>query len=134
VADHGRRPAAPGQASGYITGMADLARFADEHVAAFNAAVASADFGGFLARLTDDAVVRFENVPGAGTLEFTGRAAYTAAYEQQPPDDQIDITAPPRADEGAIVIPFAWRRDGAQGTMRLSLRGGQVAGLIVTFA
>ena len=95
--------------------------------------MASGDFGGFLAGFTDDAVVRFENVPGAGPLEFAGRAAYTAAYEQQPPDDQIDISEPARDDGGTVVIPFAWRRDGALGTMRLGARDGHIDRLTVTF-
>jgi len=41
--------------------------FAREHVAAFNATVAGRTFDGFLAGFSDDALVRFENVPGAGT-------------------------------------------------------------------
>jgi hypothetical protein len=114
--------------------MMDWARFADRHVAAFNAAVAGGDFGGFLAGFTDDAVIRFENVPGAGVLEFAGRPAYTAAYAQQPPDDQIDIAEPPRDDDGTVVIPFAWRRDGARGTMRLGVRDDHVTRMTVIFA
>jgi hypothetical protein len=33
---------------------------------------------------------------------------------------------------GAMVIPFAWRRDGAQGTMRLQLLDGRIARMTVT--
>ena len=32
------------------------------------------------------------------------------------------------------MIPFAWRRDGAAGTMRLALADGRIAEMIVTFA
>ncbi len=47
--------------------------FAEQHAAAFNAAVMAGDFAGFLDGFTDDAVIRFENVPGAGSLEYSGR-------------------------------------------------------------
>jgi hypothetical protein len=107
--------------------------YADEHMIAFNRSAATGDFAGFLARFADDASVRFENVPGAGVLEFTGRADYTAAYDRQPPDDQIDITGPVRDDEGTLVIPFAWRHHGSPGTLRLTLRSGQIQRMVVTF-
>jgi hypothetical protein len=107
--------------------------YADEHTADFNRGVVTGDFARFLTRFADDATVRFENVPGAGVLEFTGREAYTAAYEHQPPDDQIDITGPVGDDEGTLVIPFAWRRDRSPGTLRLTLRGHQIERMVVTF-
>ncbi len=50
-----------------------------------------------------------------------------------PPDDQIDIAGPPREDDGAVVIPFAWRRDGSRGTMRLALANGSITRMTVTF-
>jgi hypothetical protein len=106
---------------------------ADRHVAAFNDAVASGDFGDFLDRFDDAAVIRFENVPSAGVLEFAGRPAYAEAYARMPPDDQIDIAGPPREDDGAVVIPFAWRRDGSRGTMRLALANGSITRMTVTF-
>jgi hypothetical protein len=74
-----------------VVGVLSVEEFAAEHVAAFNAAVTSGDFASFLQRFGDAAVVRFENVPGAGTVEFVGRAAFSAAYEQQPPDDLIEV-------------------------------------------
>jgi hypothetical protein len=107
---------------------------AAEHVAAFNDAVASGDFAAFLERFADDAVMRFENVPGAGVLEFPGRAAYAAAYARQPPDDQISIAGPVHDRDGTIVIPFVWRRDGTAGAMRLTLRDGRISRLVVAFA
>jgi hypothetical protein len=112
----------------------DAEEFARQHVAAFNDAVARGDFSGLLARFTDDAVMRFENVPGAGTLEFAGRDAYTLAYERQPPDDAMDVVGPMRDEDGAVVIPFAWRRDGAPGEMRLTLRDERICRAVVVFA
>lgn len=96
------------------------------HVSEFNDAVAAKNFSEFLRLFTDDAVIRFENVPGAGQLEFAGRAAYTKAYAEQPPDDQIDISglAEPGEYGHEIVVPFAWRRDGRTGTMRLTYTQG----------
>jgi SnoaL-like domain len=118
------------------------------HVAAFNQAVESADFDAFLATFADDATIRFENLP-AGELEFAGRPAYTAAYEQRPPDDQIDIAGPigwvavePFAGDAAadaagdateVIIPFAWRRDRASGTIRLLVASGLIQRMVVRF-
>jgi hypothetical protein len=84
-------------------------------------------------RFADDALMRFENVPGAGTLEFAGRPAIAAAYEQQPPDDQVDPAGPAREEDGAVVIPFAWRRDGAPGMMRLTVSDDRISRIVVTF-
>ncbi len=100
----------------------DAAVLAARHVSAFNDAVAARNFSEFLCLFTDDAVIRFENVPGVGQLEFAGREAYTKAYAKQPPDDEIDINgrAEPDEDGGGVVVPFAWRRDGSRGTIRLT--------------
>src|SRR5580658_8485554 len=65
--------------------------FVADFVAAFNDGVSSGDFSRHLARFTDDAVMRFENLPAAGDLEFAGRQAYTAAYAERPADDQIEL-------------------------------------------
>ncbi len=108
--------------------------FAVRHVAAFNRAVETGDFASFLTRFADDAVIRFENVPGAvGVLEFAGRAAYTAAYADQPPDDQIDIVGSVRQEKDVIVISFAWRSDGGPGIMRAVVSAGLIAGMSVQF-
>ena len=103
------------------------------HVAAFNDAVAAGDFGPFLLRFADDAVIRFENLPGGLDLEFAGRAAYTRAYQEQPPDDQMDVDGPVTVDGPRLAVPFAWRRDGARGTMRLVHVDGLITGMTVVF-
>src|SRR5215831_7741309 len=87
--------------------MDDPQAFADAHIAAFNDAVLTQDFNRFIERFSDDAKMRFENVPGAGELEFNGSPAIAAAYAQQPPDDEIVLTGPARSDGEAVVIPFA---------------------------
>lgn len=108
--------------------------FAEQHVAAFNAAVTAGDFAGFLDGFTDDAVIRFENVPGAGSLEYSGRPAYEAAYAENPPDDQLDIAGIVEHRGGDVIIPFAWRRDpGSRGIMRLARGDEGISKLTVTF-
>jgi len=102
----------------------EAAALAAHHVVEFNDAVAARNFSLFLLLFTDDAVIRFENVPGAGTLEYTGRDAYTKAYAEQPPDDKIDITGDVRIEDGDVVVPFCWQGDEGPGTMRLRYRQG----------
>jgi mannose-6-phosphate isomerase-like protein (cupin superfamily) len=93
----------------FVTGLVD----------AFNSGVASGDFARLLELLTDDAVVRFESVPGAKAARYPGREAYTAAYLHTPPDDQLDLAGDPREEEGAVLVDFTWRRDRSPGLMRL---------------
>ena len=109
-----------------MTGLTqiDAAVLVAHHVAEFNDAVAAGNFYQFLTLFTDDAVVRFENVPGAGTLEFTGRDDYTRAYAEQPPDDKIDIAGLVAVHDDEAVVPFTWRHDEARGTMRLRYAEG----------
>jgi hypothetical protein len=104
----------------------EAAVLAAHHVSEFNDAVAAKNFFEFLCLFTDDAVIKFENVPGAGQLEYAGRKAYTKAYAEHPPDDQIDISGRAKPDENGdgVVVPFAWRRDGSPGTLRLTYTKG----------
>jgi len=94
------------------------------HVASFNAAVASRDYSEFLHLFADDAVIRFDNLPDGGALEFAGRDAYTDAYLQRPPEDEIDITGIAQAHGDELTVPFAWRHDGAPGALRLTYSPG----------
>jgi steroid Delta-isomerase len=55
-----------------------------EHVAAFNAAARTGDWGSFAERFTPAAVMRFTGVPAG---PFTGREAIARAYAEQPPTD-----------------------------------------------
>ncbi len=102
----------------------EAAALAAHHVAEFNDAVSACNFALFLLLFTDDAVIRFENVPGAGTLEFKGRDAYTRAYADRPPGDKVDISGDVRIDGTDVAVPFTWHRDGAPGTMRLRYSAG----------
>jgi hypothetical protein len=102
----------------------EAAELAAHLVAEFNDAVAACNFSLFLLLLSDDAVIRFENVPGEGTLEYTGRDAYTQAYAEQPPDDKIEISGDVRIEDGGVVVPFTWKRDKDPGTLRLRYAQG----------
>jgi quercetin dioxygenase-like cupin family protein len=108
--------------------------FVAEYIAVFNAAVATGDYAPLLRCFADDAVLRFENVPPtAVTLEFAGREAYTAAYAENPPDDQIDLAGEPRADAGHVTAAFAWRRDRAPGMLDFVIADGVISSLTVRF-
>jgi hypothetical protein len=101
---------------------------AEEHVAAFNAAVRSADFTEFVRRFHPEAVMTFVGPPVG---PFTGRAEIAAAYAAQPPDDTMEIRSV-RSEGDAELIAFRWS-GGGTGTMRLRRRDGLVAELTVIF-
>lgn len=108
--------------------------FLSEYVTTFNSSVASGDFTAVLDRFSDEAVLRFENVPPeSSTLEFAGRRAYTAAYNDNPPDDQIDLTGEPTVDGAHLVGTFTWRRDGGTGVLDLTVAGGLIQSMTVIF-
>lgn len=108
--------------------------FVAEYVAAFNAAVAAGDYAALLRWFSDSAVLRFENVPpAAATLQFVGRQAYTAAYAENPPDDQIDLVGVPRAEGGHVTVAFAWRRDQSPGMLDFVITDGVISSLTVSF-
>jgi hypothetical protein len=114
--------------------MPPSAAFVTDYVEVFNAAVASGDFEPLLARYSDDAVLRFENVPPeAASLEFSGRQAIADAYAQNPPDDQIDLTGEPLDRGEHVTVGFAWRRDQSPGVLDFVRTGGLISALTVIF-
>jgi|SRR5262245_50600054 len=114
--------------------MPSAAAFVADYVAVFNAAVASGDYQPLLARYSDDAVLRFENVPPeAASLEFSGRQAIADAYAHNPPDDQIEITAEPVNRGEHVTVGFAWRRDQSPGVLDFVTTEGLISGLTVIF-
>ncbi|HEX5187984.1 MAG TPA: hypothetical protein VFW16_00480 [Streptosporangiaceae bacterium] len=114
--------------------MTSASTFVSDYVEGFNAAVAAGEFGPLLARFTDDAVLRFENVPPeAASLEFAGHQAIADAYAQNPPDDQIDLTGQPVARGEHVTVPFAWRRDQSAGVLDFVLSDGLIGALTVIF-
>jgi SnoaL-like protein len=103
----------------------------DEHVADFNDGVRTGDFRPMLARFTDDAELAFEGVPAG---PYVGIDAIEAAYRDSPPDDQITVLDA-QLDGDTMVAPYSWARDEGRrsGEMRLTVRGGRIARLVVTF-
>jgi hypothetical protein len=85
-----------------------------------------------LEHFTDDAELVFEGVPAG---PFHGKETIAAAYASNPPDDELDVLSSEQTDDGTIVARYAWRADGGlpSGRMIFTLRGEQIARLVVTF-
>ena len=103
----------------------------DEHVERFNAAVRSGDFAPMLENFADDATMAFEGVPVG---PFVGKDAIAEAYRAQPPDDELDVLDV-REDGDTVVAGYAWRREPETraGELRLTVDGGRITRLVVTF-
>ena len=65
---------------------------------------------------------------------FAGRDAIVAAYRERPPDDEVRL-GDPGEDGETVVAPYAWAAapDRPAGRILLSLRGGAIERLVVTF-
>jgi steroid delta-isomerase len=101
------------------------------HVGRFNQAVRSGDFAPMLSGFAPDAEMMFEGVPVG---PFVGRDAIAQAYAQQPPTDEVRLLGTPRLEGDTVESDYAWASDGGRaGRMILTVRGGTVARLIVTF-
>jgi steroid Delta-isomerase len=103
----------------------------DAYIAAHNAAVRSGDWAKFADWFTDDAEVRFEGVPVG---PFGGRGEIRAAYEQRPPDDEVELRAV--RDEGALTVAdYGWAGEAGvrAGELRIAWDGDRIRELVVTF-
>ena len=103
----------------------------DRYIAAHNDAVRSGDWREFADWFTDDAEVRFEGVPVG---PFRGRHAILRAYEERPPDDEVEIRAV--RDEGDwTVADYGWARGAGvrAGELRLAWDGERIQQLVITF-
>jgi steroid delta-isomerase len=103
----------------------------NQHIDRFNRAVRSGEWDEMTAHFTDDAELAFEGVPAG---PFHGRETITAAYRDQPPDDEVRILdADQVGDE--VIAGYAWAEDPERraGEMRLTERDGRIAKLVVTF-
>jgi RimJ/RimL family protein N-acetyltransferase len=103
----------------------------EEHVRRFNAGVRSGDFALMLEQFDDDTDMRFEGVPVG---PFVGVDAIAQAYRERPPDDQLDVLDV-RRDGDTLVAAYAWRREPEKraGELRLTVDGGRITQLVVTF-
>ncbi|HEU4424263.1 MAG TPA: nuclear transport factor 2 family protein [Pilimelia sp.] len=99
-----------------------------EHLALFNEAVRSGDFGPFVATFAPDAEMRFVGVPAG---PFAGRDQIAQAYARQPPTDTMTVLSV-AADGDTDVVRFAWDAGGT-GTMTVRWQGPLVADLTVAF-
>jgi steroid Delta-isomerase len=111
--------------------MTDHDELLRTHTALFNQGVRSGDFEPMLAQFADDAELIFEGIPVG---PFKGKPAIAAAYQAQPPDDEIAILhAHRRGDD--IVATYAWRGAPARqaGTMILTLAGERIARLTIVY-
>jgi len=103
----------------------------DAYIDAHNAAVASGDWRTFASWFTDDAEVRFEGVPVG---PFRGRDEIARAYEERPPDDEVEIRNV-REEGNRTTADYGWRRDGGvrAGELRLVWEGDSISELVITF-
>jgi hypothetical protein len=110
-----------------VTGQELLNRYIETH----NAAVRSGDWSEFGEWFADDAEMRFE---GAPVGPFRGREEIRSAYQQRPPDDEVELLATKNAG-GLVVADYGWSKEpGARaGELRLRTRGDRISELVVTF-
>jgi RimJ/RimL family protein N-acetyltransferase/ketosteroid isomerase-like protein len=106
-------------------------RLLEDHVERFNDGVRTGDFARMLENFADDATMAFE---GVRVGPFVGRDAIAQAYREQPPDDELDVLDS-RHDGDTVVAAYAWRREQATraGELRLTIVGGLITRLVVTF-
>jgi len=109
--------------------VTDLQRAVEEHTGLFNSCVTSGDWSPFVETFTDDAVMRFVNVPAG---PYDGRTAIAAAYATTPPDDTMRITSVEELTSDTARARFAWDH-GGHGAMTVRWRDGQVADLTIAF-
>jgi RimJ/RimL family protein N-acetyltransferase len=71
---------------------------------------------------------------GAPVGPFEGRAAILAAYEEQPPDDEV-VVFDAREEDGQVIASYGWLREPGRvaGRMIVTLGGDRIAKLVVTF-
>jgi steroid Delta-isomerase len=101
-----------------------------DYVAAFNQAVRDGSWMQLAAWFTDDAVLEFVGPPVG---PFVGKRAIAAAYAQDPPDDAIELTAPPSVLGDEISVRYRWCTSNTGGTMHFTERGGRIQRLTIVF-
>ena len=103
----------------------------NEHVDRFNRAVQTGKWEEMTFHFTEDAELAFDGVPAG---PFRGRDTITAAYREQPPDDEVRILdANQVGDETVAGYAWAANPERRAGEMRLTERDGRIARLVVTF-
>ena len=102
-----------------------------DYVMVHNDCVRTGDWKPLAEWFTEDAELAFEGVPVG---PFNGRQAIAAAYDAQPPDDEVVIFGTGE-NAGQIVAGYGWLKEpGKQaGRMLVTPRDGKIQKLIVTF-
>ena len=102
-----------------------------DYVMVHNDGVRTGDWQPLAEWFTEDAELAFEGVPVG---PFNGRQAIAAAYEAQPPNDEVVIFGTGE-NAGQIVAGYGWLKEpGKQaGRMLVTPRDGKIQKLIVTF-
>lgn len=101
----------------------------ERYVAAHNHGVSSGDFRQLGELFSEDAVVEFR---GLSIGPFRGRQEIVAAFDRQPPDDQLVLASALPA--GGASAEYGWRREPGRpaGTLTVELTGGLVSHLVIT--
>ena len=102
-----------------------------DYVMVHNECVRTGDWQPLADWFTEDAQLAFEGVPVG---PFDGREAIAAAYDAQPPDDEVVIFGTEASSDG-VVARYGWLREPGEqaGRMVVTQRDGKIEKLIVTF-
>jgi RimJ/RimL family protein N-acetyltransferase len=105
--------------------------FLHEYVGVHNECVRTGDWKPLRAFFAEDAELVFDGVPVG---PFRGADVIVAAYEAQPPDDQV-LTFRVDEEDGRVVARYGWLRNPGTiaGRMLLTSDGSRISKLIVTF-
>jgi len=107
--------------------MDATSRLLKDYVERFNRGVETGDFRSWLQLLTPDVHMTFR---GAPVGPYTGRAAVAAAYQRQPPDDEIELLDTHEKD-GTVVVGYSWLKTPwvRSGEMHMKIEDGLVAAI-----
>ena len=102
-----------------------------EYVARHNQGVRTGDWEALGECLAGDARLEFEGLPVG---PFEGREAIVDAYRARPPDDEVRILSADERPDGAEAR-YSWAADPERraGRMLMTVRGGEIERLVVTF-
>lgn len=106
-----------------------LRRLLERQVELFNTAVLSGNYGPFLATFSEDAVMRFDDLPFG---PFIGRGAIAEAYARQPPSTTMALIGMQVVGRNAVAAAFEWD-SGGTGQFALRFRSGRVVELAIAF-
>jgi RimJ/RimL family protein N-acetyltransferase len=102
-----------------------------DYVMVHNECVRTGDWQPLGEWFADEAVLEFQGVPVG---PFHGRGAILAAYDAQPPDDEV-LVFDVREEDRQVVASYGWSREPGKvaGRMILMLRSRRIGKLVVTY-